>query len=342
MQFLKIKKLSNVANITFTVILFVQSPPQVFAGMADGLISVYTLVDDLPLEGEAYVCSHTVNKSLLGMEDLDPRQRPYPVKSIVPVRSGSEVWYTNGPGVLVIDSFTLQPIRRLDPYLPPSCVVSITCAPSFRGDEAVWCLDDHTNTLLMYHANSYQLCASYRCGDLHPFRDVFPIQNPAGVTEVSLHTEVQTQEEEPETPELKPNDTVTVIHSEDAGIQILSQQDSVDYCSISSSEFSSEHLAGLTNTDGSSSGVLSSLASSSSMPFSTDCEDADRAQDEQVSEESSPLGSADPATHSQSLLHLQALKVVPVNGTIWIPRYTKLFKSGVRAHEKGRKGKNIF
>ncbi|KAM9461021.1 leucine-rich repeat serine/threonine-protein kinase 1 [Clarias gariepinus] len=297
-----------------------ESPPQVFAGMADGLISVYTLVDDLPLEGEAYVCSHTVNKSLLGMEDLDPRQRPYPVKSIVPVRSGSEVWYTNGPGVLVIDSFTLQPIRRLDPYLPPSCVVSITCAPSFRGDEAVWCLDDHTNTLLMYHANSYQLCASYRCGDLHPFRDVFPIQNPAGVTEVSLHTEVQTQEEEPETLELKPNDTVTVIHSEDAGIQILSQQDSVDYCSISSSEFSSEHLAGLTNTDGSSSGVLSSLASSSSMPFSTDCEDADRAQDEQVSEESSPLGSADPATHSQSLLHLQALKVVPVNGTIWIPR----------------------
>lgn len=314
--------------------LLVQSLPKVFAGMADGLIAVYTLVDDLPLEGEAYVCSHTVNKSLVKMEDLDPRQRPYPVKSIVPVRSGSEVWYTNGPGVLVIDCFTLQPIRRLDPYLLPSSVVSMTSAPSLRGDEAVWCLDDHTNTLLMYHAGSYQLCASYSCGDLHPFRDVFPIQNPAGVKDVTLDTVVQTEEEEPVPFELKPS--VTVIHSEDAGTQILNQQDSVDYCSISSSGFSSEQLAGLTNIEGSSSGALSSLASSSSMPFSTDCEDADKVQDEQISEESSPLGSTEPAPQSRTLPNLQALNVVPVNGTIWIPRYSKLSEILVRVGGKGR------
>lgn len=320
--------------LTLTVVLLLQSLPQVFAGMADGLIAVYNLVDDLPVEGEAYVCSHTVNKSLLGMEDLDPRQRPYPVKSIVPVRSGSEVWYTNGPGVLVIDSHTLQPIRRLDPYLLPSCVVSMTSAPSFRGDEAIWCLDDHTNTLLMYHAASYQLCASYSCSDLHPFRDVFPIQNPAGVTDVTLDTEVQTEEEEPGPLELKPTVTVTIIHTEDAGTQILSQQDSVDYCSISSSGFSSEQLAGLAHIEGSSSGALSSLASSSSMPFSTDCEDADRAQDEQISEESSPLGSADPALQSQTLPHLQALNVLPVNGTIWIPRYSRLSQFWVREDRK--------
>lgn len=319
--------------------LLVQSLPKVFAGMADGLIAVYTLVDDLPLEGEAYVCSHTVNKSLLKMEDLDPRQRPYPVKSIVPVCSGSEVWYTNGPGVLVIDSFTLQPIRRLDPYLMPSCVVSMTSSPSFRGDEAVWCLDDHTNTLLMYHASSYQLCASYSCSDLHPFRDVFPIQNPAGVKDVTLDPEVQTEEEEPVPLELKPN--VTVIHSEDAGTQIINQQDSLDYCSISSSGFSSEQLAGLTNLEGSSSGALSSLASSISMPFSTDCEDADRAQDEPISEESSPLGSTDPSLQSQPLPHLQALKVVPVNGTIWIPRYSKLLIFGQGLVERKRH-KKIF
>lgn len=314
-----------------------QSLPQVFAGMADGLITVYSLVDDLPLEGEAYVCSHTVNKTLLGMEDLDPRQNPYPVKSIVPVRSGTEVWYTNGPGVLVIDSLTLQPVRRLDPYLVPSRVVSMASAPSFQGDEAVWCLDDHTNTLLMYHVGSYQLCASYSCGDQHPFRDVFPIQNPTGVTDVTLDTEVETEEEEPVPLELKP--AVTVIHSKDAGTQILNQQDSVDYCSISSPDFSSEQLAGLTNIEGSSSGALSSLASSSSMPFSTDCEDADRAQDEQISEESSPLGSTDPTPQSRTLPHLQALNVVPVNNTIWIPRYSKLFKFGVR---EGRKGGNHF
>lgn len=314
-----------------------QSLPQVFAGMADGLITVYSLVDDLPLEGEAYVCSHTVNKTLLGMADLDPRQNPYPVKSIVPVRSGTEVWYTNGPGVLVIDSLTLQPIRRLDPYLVPSRVVSMASAPSFQGDEAVWCLDDHTNTLLMYHVGSYQLCASYSCGDQHPFRDVFPIQNPTGVTDVTLDTAVETEEEEPVPLELKP--AVTVIHSKDAGTQILNQQDSVDYCSISSPDFSSEQLAGLANIEGSSSGALSSLASSSSMPFSTDCEDADRAQDEQISEESSPLGSTDPTPQSRTLPHLQALNVVPVNNTIWIPRYSKLFKFGVR---EGRKGGNHF
>lgn len=298
--------------------------------MADGLIAVYTLVDDLPLEGVAYVCSHTVNKSLLAMEDLDPRQRPYPVKSIVPIRSGSEVWYTNGPGVLVIDTGTLQPIRRLDPYLSPSCVVSMISAPSFRGDEAIWCLDDHTNTLLMYHTGSYQLCATYSCGDLHPFRDVFPIQNPAGVTDVTVNDEEQTKEEEPMPLEIKPVVTVTVIHSKDAGTQILNQQDSVDYCSISSSEFSSEHFAGLTHFEGSSSGALSSLASSSSMPFSTDCEDTDRAQDEQMLEESSSLGSADPAQQSQTLPHLRALNIVSVNGTIWIPRYSTHYKFGVR------------
>ncbi|KAK3561718.1 hypothetical protein QTP86_012606 [Hemibagrus guttatus] len=316
------KLLSCPAMVTCLTLLPARSEslPQVFAGMADGLIAVYTLVDDLPLEGVAYVCSHTVNKSLLAMEDLDPRQRPYPVKSIVPIRSGSEVWYTNGPGVLVIDSGTLQPIRRLDPYLPPSCVISMISAPSFRGDEAIWCLDDHTNTLLMYHTGSYQLCATYSCGDLHPFRDVFPIQNPAGVTDVTVNDEEPTKEEEPMPLEIKPIVTVTVIHSEDAGTQILNQQDSVDYCSISSSEFSSEHLAGLAHFEGSSSGALSSLASSSSMPFSMDCEDTDRAQDEQILEESSSLGSADPAQQSQALPHLQALNIVSVNGTIWIPR----------------------
>ena len=30
------------------------------------------------------------------------------------------------------------------------------------GEEAVWALDDHSNTLLLYQAASYQLCATYR------------------------------------------------------------------------------------------------------------------------------------------------------------------------------------
>lgn len=292
--------------------------------MADGLVAVYALVDDMPVEGEIYVCSHTLNKSMFGMEDLDPRQRPYPVRSIVPVRTGSEVWYTNGPGVLVIDSHSLQPIRRLNPYLPPSCVVSMVSTSSVYSDEAVWCLDDHTNTLLMYHAASYQLCATYNCGDLHPLRDVFPIQVPSRVpTGDNSDADKPPEEEKLVPPDPEAEATVTVIYSKEAGTQILRQQDSLDYCSISSSGFSSEQLdqLALSHLDASSSGALSSLASSSSMPFSTDCEDADRAQDEQVSSDPSPPASTEPTPQSRTLPSLQALNVVPVKGTIWVPRY---------------------
>ncbi|XP_067257484.1 leucine-rich repeat serine/threonine-protein kinase 1 isoform X3 [Chanodichthys erythropterus] len=295
-----------------------ESLPQVFAGMSDGLIAVYSLVDDMPVEGETYICSHTINKHLLRMDDLDPRQRPYPVRSIVPVSTGSEVWYTNGPGVLVIDSLTLQPICRLDPYLPPSCVVSMASSASCWGDEAVWCLDNHTNTLLMYHAASYQICATYNCSDANPLRDVFPVERPAGiVTPVSPDVDVESL---PLNLELV---QITVTHSENAGTQILCQQDSLDYCSMTSSGFSSEQLdqigdlepgssLGLPHIERSSSGPLSSLTSSSSMPFSV-----------AVSPDSVPSRSAtDPELADQSYtpLQLKALNVIPVNSTIWVPR----------------------
>uniref|UniRef100_A0A671SFI8 non-specific serine/threonine protein kinase n=1 Tax=Sinocyclocheilus anshuiensis TaxID=1608454 RepID=A0A671SFI8_9TELE len=281
----------------------------VFAGMSDGLVVVYSLVDDMPVEGETYICSHTINKHLLNMEDSDPRQRPYAVRSIVPVHSGSEVWYTNGPGVLVIDSLALQPIRRLEPYLPPSCVLSMVSSASCWGDEAVWCLDDHTNTLLMYHAASYQICATYNCSDANPLRDVFPVQRPAGVmTPVTPDPDID-EESLPAT--LEPV-KVTVTHREDAGTQILCQQDSLDYCSMTSSGFSSEH-----------SGALSSLTSSSSMPLSADFEETDRPPDEPVSPESCPSRSAtDPelAAQSHTPAQLKALNIIPVNSTIWVPR----------------------
>uniref|UniRef100_A0A8C1G8M5 non-specific serine/threonine protein kinase n=1 Tax=Cyprinus carpio TaxID=7962 RepID=A0A8C1G8M5_CYPCA len=249
------------SHITFILImcLVFQSLPQVFTGMSDGLVVVYSLVDDMPVEGETYICSHTINKHMLNMEDSDPRQRPYAVRSIVPVCTGSEVWYTNGPGVLVIDSLTLQPIRRLEPYLPPSCVVSMVSSVSCWSDEAVWCLDDHTNTLLMYHATSYQICATYNCSDANPLRDVFPVQRPAGVvTPVTPDPDV---DEESLSAALEPL-KVTVTHREDAGTQILCQQDSLDYCSMTSSGFSSEQLdqiGHIPHVERSSSGALSSL-----------------------------------------------------------------------------------
>lgn len=68
-----------------------QSLAKVFAGMSDGLVAVYTLVDDLPLDGEMYLCSHTLNKTVFGLKDSDPRQRPYPVRSMALLSSGSQV-----------------------------------------------------------------------------------------------------------------------------------------------------------------------------------------------------------------------------------------------------------
>ncbi|XP_016103532.1 leucine-rich repeat serine/threonine-protein kinase 1 [Sinocyclocheilus grahami] len=299
------------------------SLPQVFAGMSDGLVVVYSLVDDMPVEGETYICSHTINKHLLNMDDSDPRQRPYAVRSIVPVCTGSEVWYSNGPGVLVIDSLTLQPIRRLEPYLPPSCVRCMVSSASCWNDEAVWCLDDHTNTLLMYHATSYQICATYNCSDANPLRDVFPVQRPAGVvTPVTPDPDI----DEESLPAVLEPLKVMVTHHEDAGTQILCQQDSLDYCSMTSSGFSSEQLDQIghfPHVERSSSGALSSLTSSSSMLLSTDFEEADRPPDEPVSAEAFASRSAtDPelAAQSHTPAQLKALNIIPVNSTIWVPR----------------------
>lgn len=153
--------------------------------MSDGLVAVYSLLNGLPVEGEAYLCSHTLNKTMFGLKDSDPRQNPYPVRSMVLVSSGSQVgrrlfnirsggvfrspltllllqlWFSNGPGVLVLDCWSLHAVRRLEPYGPPSSIISMTTSFTPWEEEAVWMLDDHVNTLLLYHAASFQLCAKY-------------------------------------------------------------------------------------------------------------------------------------------------------------------------------------
>lgn len=73
----------------------------------------------------------------------------------------SQLWFSNGPGVLVIDCLSLQAVQRLEPYSPPSSIVSMTTSFCLWGEEAVWTLDNHSNTLLLYHAASFQLCAKY-------------------------------------------------------------------------------------------------------------------------------------------------------------------------------------
>lgn len=59
--------------------------------MSDGLVAVYTLLEELPVDGETYLCSHTINKTVFGLQDSDPRQRPYPIRSLVLVSGGSQV-----------------------------------------------------------------------------------------------------------------------------------------------------------------------------------------------------------------------------------------------------------
>lgn len=54
-------------------------------------MAVYTLLDDLPVDGETYLCSHTINKTVFDLKDSDPRQRPYPIRSMALVSSGSQV-----------------------------------------------------------------------------------------------------------------------------------------------------------------------------------------------------------------------------------------------------------
>ncbi|XP_028981151.1 leucine-rich repeat serine/threonine-protein kinase 1 isoform X2 [Esox lucius] len=312
------KQLSCPAVVTclFPVPAREQTQARVFMGMSDGLVAVYSLEDDMPVDGETYLCSHTLNKTVFGMEDSDHRQRPYPVRSMALVHSGSQLWYSNGPGLLVIDCRTLQAVSRLDPYSPPSSILALASSFCLWGDEAVWTLDDHTNTLQLYHAATYQLCATYGCGDAHPFRDVFTVQRPSGVTvattpELNLKTNRPLEENrEGECPD----GDVTLIYSEEAGTQIIQHQDSLtDYCSMSSDSTPSLGL------DRSSSCALSSLASSSSMPFSTDCEEEERPQDHPADPD--PVVTYDPTTSSISALpHLRALTVLPVSGTIWIPR----------------------
>ncbi|XP_034413550.1 leucine-rich repeat serine/threonine-protein kinase 1 isoform X2 [Cyclopterus lumpus] len=289
-----------------------ESLARVFAGMSDGLVAVYSLVDDLPLEDETYLCSHTLNKSVFALKDSDPRQRPYPVRSMALVSSGSQLWFSNGPGVLVIDCLSLQAVRRLEPYNPPSSIVSMTTSFSLWGEEAVWTLDDHINTLLLYHAASYQLCAKYCCGDSNPLRDVFAVQRPAGVT-MATTTDHKTTDQEQKLEWT--NGEVTLIYNEEAGTQIIQHQDSqTDYCSISSN--CSLELLG---SDCSSTAGLASSVSHSSVPPPGDPEETGRDRDQQAP--TNPESDLDTAeTVNPTRPQLQAFTVLPVNGSLWIPR----------------------
>ncbi|KAJ0056500.1 hypothetical protein NL108_008347, partial [Boleophthalmus pectinirostris] len=219
------KHFSSPAVIT----CFLLAPPtlqtlcRVFAGMSDGLVAVYSLLNDLPLDGETYLCSHSINKAL-GVDEMDLRQKAYPVSAMVLLGPDKELWYSNGPGILVIDCLRLQPIKRLEPYTPPSAIISMATSFCLWGQEAVWVLDDVTNTVLLYDAATYQLCAKYCCGDRNPLRDVFPVQHPTWVPTTDPNDPSDPSDTSAE--KKQPMDLMCIC-STHAGAQYFQAQDSV-------------------------------------------------------------------------------------------------------------------
>lgn len=293
---------------TGSPVFCLQNSYLVLAGLDDGLVAVFAVVRGVPDNSCSYLCSHTANRSKFSIPDEDMRQNPYPVKAMEVVNSGSEVWYSNGPGLLVIDCAALEISRRLEPYLAPSVVTSLVCSSECRGEEVVWCLDNRANLLVMYHAATYQLCARYFCGDPSPLRDMFPVR-PLGPESPGRHMA------SPKEPEGDSIADVSIMYSEELGTQILTHQDSLtDYCSMSSYSSSSPHRA-----PASSSSLPCSPASSSSVPFSTDCEDSDRLHEPTAGSDRSEhdLTPVDGEAFSQ---HLQAVRILAVKDVIWVPR----------------------
>uniref|UniRef100_A0A8D1FBS4 non-specific serine/threonine protein kinase n=1 Tax=Sus scrofa TaxID=9823 RepID=A0A8D1FBS4_PIG len=280
----------------------------VLAGLADGLVAVFSVVRGAPDNSCSYLCSHTANRSRFSIPDEDARQNPYPVKAMEVVNSGSEVWYSNGPGLLVIDCMALEIRRRLEPYSAPSVVMSVVCSSECRGEEVVWCLDDRANCLVMYHSATYQLCARYFCGDPSPLRDVFPV-HPMGLE--PLLSPIAS----PKEPQKDSLADVSIMYSEELGTQILTHQDSLtDYCSVSSYSSSPSH-----RVPTSLSSVPCSPASSSSLLFSTDSGDTSRLLEPTLGSDR-PEHDLSPVDGEAFSQHLQAVKILAVKDVIWVPR----------------------
>ena len=163
--------------------------------------------------------------------------------------------------------------------------------------------------MLWKHNGVFIFCFS--CSDNNPLRDVFTVQRPAGVTTVTA-TDLKTMDQEDNVEWT--NGEVTLIYSEEAGTQIIQHQDSLtDYCSLLSS-CSLEPPS----SDSSSAVDLGSSATHSSVPRSADQEGTGGAKEQQASTNPDP---ASAETVNPTVPQLQAFSVLPVNGTLWIPRY---------------------
>lgn len=282
-----------------------QSSCLVFAGLADSLITVFPVSNGIPSADCSYICSRTANRSLFKIADEDPRQNPYPVLTMEISNGGSEVWYSNGPGILIVDCTSLKVTKRLEPYNAPSFVVSMATISDCNREDTVWCLDDKTNTLVMYHTASYQLCARYFCGDCSPLRDMFAVKATSELAPITL----------PETNCDRPGQAeANIIYSQDRGVQLLSHQDSLtDYCSLSSTSSVPQGAAK------SSSSLPSTPVSYNSTLFSTDSEEPELSREQRPRIPSESWGTKAPPTEEEKI-QMQAVRVLAVKDLLWVPR----------------------
>uniref|UniRef100_A0A8C5M637 non-specific serine/threonine protein kinase n=2 Tax=Leptobrachium leishanense TaxID=445787 RepID=A0A8C5M637_9ANUR len=289
----------------FLAVKMAKSSCLVFAGMSDSLIAVFPVTDGFPSNDCSYICSRTANRSIFKIGDEDLRQNPYPVLTMDISNGGSKVWYNNGPGILVVNCTSLEVTKRLEPYNAPSSIISITTSMDCNKEETVWCLDDKTNTLVMFHAASYQLCARYFCGDGSPLRDMFTVKPCSEMATVNLPV-LNCFNQCPA--------NMTMIYSQDRGRQFISNRDSLtDYCSISSiSSFPQEGVR-------SSYSLPSTPVSSTSLPGTTDSDDLELSRELRPRIPSESWGSRAPPSEEEKL-RVQAVCVLAVKDLIWVPR----------------------
>ncbi|XP_053573569.1 leucine-rich repeat serine/threonine-protein kinase 1 [Bombina bombina] len=300
------KVLDTPAIVTcFLTVNVQQSSCLVFAGLSDSLVSVFPVTGGIP-SACSYICSRTANKSLFKIADDDARQNPYPVLAMEISNSNSELWYSNGPGILVVDCASLAILKRLEPFSTPSVIVSMTSSMDCNGEETVWCLDDKSNSLVMYHTTSYQLCARYFCGDCSPLRDMFTVKPYSELPPVNLP--VTNGDQSPT--------SMSIFYSQDVGLQLLSRQDSLtDYCSVSS-------LSSSSITQGaakSSSSLPSTPVSYTSVPLSVVSE-PDLTQEQRPRIPSESWGARAPPSEEEKL-RMQAVQVLAVKDLLWVPRF---------------------
>lgn len=153
-------------------------------------------------------------------------------------------------------------------------------------------------------------CSGFSCGDSNPLRDVFTVQHPTEVTMVTA-TDLSTVDQKGKLEWC--NGEVTLIYSEEAGTQIIQHQDSLtDYCSISSNCSLEQKESGTAPT--------LDVHLLNSIPLSVNEEESGSDQDQQAS--ANPMCDLDCTERtSPTSPQLQAFALLPVSGTLWIPRY---------------------